>query len=365
MKAQSISTGASGRSGKWFLPGLAAAFAAVLVPASFGAQDYDPQSRDLARAPIIVEGVKGDVKATTPNNKTPFALKNGAKLTQGSSITTGKKSRAILLFTNGAAVSLGPNTSLVINEFMQAGGYDLAEAPEEGSGPPSAGSGFNKIEKEPSWSRTNLFFRTGSIVTKVRKLDKKSQFLVGSPLGVTKVRGTTFRQTNGSNGETLTKEITIELQEGSLEFDPVDTPDGENPPVTIQPGQQIRVTGTFQSLADMGQADSMTTVSISIVVTFNMSVTMQQSQINDPNFLAAVAQALPPEVQDNYNLLGLALADAALDTSPFFTGDQGVGNVGGFGFGGSGGGSPSGGGGGEPTPTPTPVPPTPTPQPPT
>lgn len=122
------------------------------------------------------------VRAATGATQT---LRDGMKVKEGDTVTTGKRGRVLLLFSNGSSVSIKPNTTMVVEAF-QVEPYDaqalgnLAEQPGE-----------------PSTSVTRLNLKEGELIGNVKKLDPNggSTYDIVSPVGTAGIRGTTWTMT--------------------------------------------------------------------------------------------------------------------------------------------------------------------------
>jgi len=356
------------------LAGLALAALAVhstpgLEAATDGdAQKYNPESKAVSPAPILVQKVRGSVSAVSLRNGESFPLQDGAKLQQGVTIQTGKDSRANLVFSNGAVVAVTSESKLKIIRFEQAGGIDMDLSPIHHDGKAVAGSTTRPMgtyDKEPSISYTDLFLVEGTAYARVKKLHRKSTYHLRTPLGATQVLGTAWRQTNHTSPSELKTVSTVQLHSGSVDFSLINQKPSDKP-IKVKPGQQLTITGTFASLKDIAtlvQAESLLNIDASIVGSIDLSIESAVIPIEDTTFEPSLNDFLPPDIEQDVTLLAPDIGNIAeIDTNPFFTGDQSIVTSGAFGGGG-------GGGGGDtsfptPTPEPTPTPPAPTPTPP-
>ena len=120
------------------------------------------------RVSMTVDGV------TTTLNKDDL-VKQTAK------INTENNSSVVLAFSNGATTQLGPDTELVIEEFLQD--------------PFPNTIAVASLTDEPTTSRTRLALNHGELVGEVKHLkrEKGSRFDVQTPVGAAGIRGTTFR----------------------------------------------------------------------------------------------------------------------------------------------------------------------------
>jgi hypothetical protein len=217
----------------------------------------------------------------------------------------------VLLFGNGSAITVNPNSTFTVNTFEQDP-FDPAK------------TNYKDLEAEPSKSKTKVMISNGEVVGNMRKLNKGSSWEFETPLGVAGIRGTKvfIKVTKNANGQYTVK---VAASEGLVV-------------VTTKSGQTFNV----------GKGEEIT-------LSYNPA---------DPNNVTSSSAKLTPEQQAEIE----QTADQAVELIPgqpftpaadnpvldaIGTGDQGVGTVG-TQIGGSGGGG--GNGGANPTPTPTPAP---------
>ncbi len=129
---------------------------------------------------ILAAKVHGNVIALNKADDSRKELHDSDALSEGYVITTAEKSSVVLIFANGAAVNLGENSSLSIDEFLMDPfdpKYSVADAKDE-----------------PSTSVTSLSLARGELVGNVKHLhrDNGSSFLINTPVGAAGIRGTTF-----------------------------------------------------------------------------------------------------------------------------------------------------------------------------
>jgi hypothetical protein len=137
--------------------------------------------QDAAR--ITAARVRGEVFATIKATGVRSPLVENAVVAQGAIVSTSKDSSVVLVFSNGATVSLSPESDLDIEEFTQD------------PFPALPATNPANLKQEPSKSATKLMLTRGELVGKVAKLNKAagSTFSVGTPVGAAGIRGTTFR----------------------------------------------------------------------------------------------------------------------------------------------------------------------------
>jgi len=71
----------------------------------------------------VAVSVKGEVKATTPPDKTAHALKSGDKVFMGDKIETGADGQLQILLLDETVFTLGPVSAITVDEFL----YDPAK----------------------------------------------------------------------------------------------------------------------------------------------------------------------------------------------------------------------------------------------
>jgi hypothetical protein len=172
---------------------------------------------------IIIADVKGAVSVV--NNATGKALPQqdvqaGKLIFDGHTIkTVGKDSKIVLLLSNGTVTTLKADSVLNIKKFTQAkfdpGATKLAE-----------------LKGEPSSSTTLIDLNIGDMVVDIKKLDKKSNFNIESPVGTAGIRGTRIGMNiQQAPGGGFTSKITV--PEGIIAFTPPPPP--PPPPGTPPP----------------------------------------------------------------------------------------------------------------------------------
>ena len=105
-------------------------------------------------------------------------LKAGDILRQGDRLNSTKGSKAFIVFSNGAEITLYENSSLSIISLEQE--------------PYTSQRVYNELEADPSKSQTLLELDYGQIDGHVKKLTKESSFDINTALGTAAIRGTRF-----------------------------------------------------------------------------------------------------------------------------------------------------------------------------
>ncbi len=121
--------------------------------------------------------ISGTVTWVNPKTQVEAPVTKSTKLPVGAVVKTGPNSSAMLVFANGSAVTLEPETTLAVTKFEQQM-FDASALLDE--------------SLEPSISKTELTVQKGGLIGDVRKLREGSEYTVNSPLGAAGIRGTTF-----------------------------------------------------------------------------------------------------------------------------------------------------------------------------
>ena len=200
---------------------LALLFASVALVTPLAAQTSAPSGAPArAAGQILATRVRGNVSVTDTLTGVTSALHDGDKLTEKHTVTTSKTGAVILIFSNGATVSVTEDSVLSIEEFQQ----------DPFSGPVKV----SDLKNEPTTSITKLNMTRGDLVGKVVHLniDGGSEFTVVTPVGAAGIRGTTFEITfrpDGNGGAVFS----LRTSDGRVVFGTVALP------VSVPAGQQI------------------------------------------------------------------------------------------------------------------------------
>lgn len=166
--------------------------------------------------------VTGTVNASVEGAAATIPVTEGMILNQNTAIVTGTDGRVVLIFSNGASISLRPGSRLSVTTFAQA---QAAQA---------------ITSEEPSTSRTQLSLVQGSLVNNIRKLKTGSQYSVRTPLGAAGIRGTNLELDSKQTGQQALTELTT--QQGLVGWQP-NFPNTEERPVGE--GMQLIAEGTL------------------------------------------------------------------------------------------------------------------------
>jgi formylglycine-generating enzyme required for sulfatase activity len=149
----------------------------------------------------VVVSVKGEVSIDDPSKasggtyvdgkySSETNAQEGDILSPGSQIKVGANSEIILLFSNGTIITLGANTQMTVRKFLQKGFEESDKKVAD-------------LQEEVSSSTLLLDLLIGDMVVDVKKLKKKSNFEITSPLGVAGIRGTSFRLSTSADSTKL------------------------------------------------------------------------------------------------------------------------------------------------------------------
>ncbi|MDP3070910.1 MAG: hypothetical protein Q8N18_11510 [Opitutaceae bacterium] len=135
------------------------------------------------------------------------ALTADDRVRVGATVATERRSMATLHFSNGAAVQLGSDAELEIEEFGQA--------------PATSASKFAELKAEPTISRTRLRLLRGDIALEVKPLRvaRGSTFTVTLAAGMVKISDGAVRMAI-TMSEFGLGVCTVELLRGTAEFEP-------------------------------------------------------------------------------------------------------------------------------------------------
>jgi len=178
-------------------------------------------SAALQNGLIEVGKVKGNVTVVGAN-KQKSALVSGTVLKEGVTVATAAASSAELVFSNGSTIMMDPNTSLEVRTFRQV----ASDAVVAG--------GYQKLEREPSPSVVEVEVQRGKITGEVRKLNAMSSYVVRTPVGMTRIRGTIYSVEYKFAAPVGT--VTVGCIRGQVESTVADSNYG---PINIEPGTQM------------------------------------------------------------------------------------------------------------------------------
>ena len=143
----------------------------------------------------------------------------GSIVPEGASVETGPGGRALLLLSNGTVVTVTENAKMKIKSFDQEAFT-------------SNGKSMKDFQEELSPSRVLVDLEVGSLVVQTKKLSKKSNFEISSPVGTAGIRGTEFKM-----GFDATAGIELDVTESTVTFMPV----GNDRSVPVSAGNGLSV----------------------------------------------------------------------------------------------------------------------------
>ncbi len=126
----------------------------------------------------------------------------GMLLPDGAAVQTGPGGNALLLLSNGTVVTVSENTKMKISSFVQEPFEDK-------------GLSVGDLQEEPSSSSVLVDLEVGDLVVKTKKLNKKSNFEIASPVGTAGIRGTQFGM-----GYSPQRGMSLDVTESTVSFQP-------------------------------------------------------------------------------------------------------------------------------------------------
>ncbi len=183
---------------------------------------------------IVAAKVTGTVTARNTVDGTQRALATNDPLSQNHEITTGAGASVVLVFSNGASLNLGADSTLSIDEFLQD--------------PFATEISVAELTEEPTTSTTKVNLTRGELVGNVKRLKhgEGSTFTVNTPVGAAGIRGTTFRIVfrPDASGRVF---FTLSTAEGAVLFE---APAAEG--VSVETGKEVVVSVDVTVDADTG-----------------------------------------------------------------------------------------------------------------
>ena len=146
-------------------------------------------------------------------------LKVGSLLPDGVSVETGPGGSALLLLSNGTVVTVTENAKMKMKSFEQEAFT-------------AAGKSIGDFKEELSPSRTLVDLEAGSLVVQTKKLSRKSNFEISTPVGTAGIRGTEFKM--GLDARTG---IELDVTESTVAF----APSGNAPAFPVSEGNGLSV----------------------------------------------------------------------------------------------------------------------------
>jgi len=152
-------------------------------------------------------------------------LKSARIFQEGFRVETTPKNTVELILSNGSTLIVSPDTLLEVKTFRQV----VSDRIVEGE--------YQKLDKEPSPSITEIEVIRGKVVGEVRKLNPQSSYTIKTPVGVARIRGTIYTVEFADNGKG-TGTLNIGCVRGSVEATVFAANSG---PIAVRPGDQLSV----------------------------------------------------------------------------------------------------------------------------
>lgn len=189
----------------------------IAIVGGLPGQDTEPS---LPRpGAIVVLDVTGEAQAGVNEERRP--IKADERLRVGSTVTTGRRSLASLVLSNGALIHLGSESELEVEEFGQA--------------PISGSPKFVELREEPTISRTRLRLIRGDVKVEVKplKVSRGSSFMLATVAGTVRLSEGTVQAILQMSDLGLGV-CSVEFEKGAAEFELV----GGNF-VPVPPGRKL------------------------------------------------------------------------------------------------------------------------------
>ena len=172
-----------------------------LSTALLQAQAADAPS--MSRGTIVITTVQGSAKILKPGSTEGKKATKGVALQQGEKILTEKNSSVALAFENGSVIKVEPESSFVVEEFLQAP-WEVSE------------EALRKMKTEPSNSKLAAFLEYGQVTSGVKKLNPGSSLTVTTPLGSAGIRGTDFQVALQRDAKGASKGFSVTVASGEV-----------------------------------------------------------------------------------------------------------------------------------------------------
>lgn len=181
---------------------------------------------------IKVFSARGTVNLVNVETGKTQPLTRGMEFSDGMQVVTGPQSSALLLFSNGAAVTVSENSTFTVNEFIQAE-FD-----------PSQGT-FMRLTEDPSISKTDLYLDNGTVAGQVKRLQEGSEYQVNTPTASAGIRGTDYVVTvvQDASGAVFTTITNASGEVVAIVQGQTDIPVAPGESVTIQATRVVGPTG--------------------------------------------------------------------------------------------------------------------------
>lgn len=181
-------------------------------------------SAALQNGKVEVGLVKGTATLIDPK-AAKKALASGLVFQEGYTVETNLESTTELILSNGSTLIVSPNTLLEIRTFKQVASNLIIEG------------SYQKLDKEPSPSVTEIEVKRGKVLGEVRKLNPMSSYTIKTPVGVARIRGTIYEVGYEEDKKGMAT-MSVGCVRGSVEATVFASSSG---PVSVAPGQQVTV----------------------------------------------------------------------------------------------------------------------------
>lgn len=152
-------------------------------------------------------------------------LKTARVFQEGFRVETTPKNTVELILSNGSTLIVSPDTLLEVKTFRQV----VSDRIIDGE--------YQKLEKEPSPSITEIEVIRGKVIGEVRKLNPQSSYTIKTPVGVARIRGTIYSVEFADSG-TGVGTLNVACVRGSVEATVFAANTG---PIAVKPGDQLSV----------------------------------------------------------------------------------------------------------------------------
>lgn len=152
-------------------------------------------------------------------------LKSARVFQEGFRVETTPKNTVELILSNGSTLIVSPDTLLEVKTFRQVVSTLIVDGE------------YQKLDKEPSPSITEIEVIRGKVIGEVRKLNPQSSYTIKTPVGVARIRGTIYTVEFADNGKG-TGSLSVACVRGSVEATVFASGSG---PISVKPGDQLTV----------------------------------------------------------------------------------------------------------------------------
>ena len=199
-------------------------------------------SAALQNGKVEVGLVKGTATLIDPQ-AAKKALASGLVFQEGYTVETNLQSTAELILSNGSTLIVSPNTLLEVRTFKQVSSSLIIEG------------SYQKLDREPSPSVTEIEVKRGKVLGEVRKLNPMSSYTIKTPVGVARIRGTLYEVGYEEDKKGMAT-MTVGCVRGSVEATVFASSSG---PISVAPGQQVTATAPAPPIlvgrTDIGDAE--------------------------------------------------------------------------------------------------------------